>query len=567
MNILTKNIKLIVLLIFTLVGFFIYSNSFSNELFWDDDDGIINNIYIKDWSYLPNYFSENLIAGSGQISNYWRPLVLVSFASNYSLSGLDPASYHITNLLIHVLAAWLGFLLIYSLTHRLYLSFFPAFLFLIHPLQTEAVTYVSGIADPLSTVFILSSLFFYVLFRQKKNIYLFIVSILAFVLSLLSKEQSVTLPALVFIIEFFFFFKKDQWRQSLSIFLPFLFVAMVYVFIRINFLNFNDLLTGVNYSTVYDSSLKVRLLTFTYVFVKYLELLFLPFNLHMAYEVTPIKSFFSWSVLEFFTLIFLFIFLIKKYWHQNKLLVFSLFWFFLLLLPRTNIISINRPLYEHWLYLPMLGFWLAVFILIDSCLKYFKVSKLKIKIIFICLLILFFSYFSFLTIKRNTYWRDPITFYENNLKYTPNSFIQHNNLGMAYANSGQVDRAIKEYRLAISIKDIYPQVHYNLANALQEKKLFNEAKEEYKKSLKISPSFIMSYNSLIFMAIRDRDLNFLEETLEKMRQNIPEKEYLLSAFFAYYYYGDVNMAGHFSQIILTKYPENSDIGLMMLRLK
>ena len=167
MKVETKNIKWFVLLVLVIAGFFIYINSFSNKLFWDDDDTITNNVYTKDLSNFPKYFSENLIAGSGQVSNYWRPLVLTSFAVTYNLLGPSPEGYHFVNLLWHILAAWFAFLFLYKLTDKFWLSFLPALFFLIHPLQTEAVTYVSGIADPMSSVFILLSLLAYVLFRQK----------------------------------------------------------------------------------------------------------------------------------------------------------------------------------------------------------------------------------------------------------------------------------------------------------------------------------------------------------------------------------------------------------------
>ena len=360
MKLAAKNIKWFVLLVLVIAGFFVYLNSFPNKLFWDDDDGITNNIYIKDWAYFPKYFSENLIAGAGQISNYWRPLTLISFAIDYHVFGLDPYGYHLTNLLWHVLAAWLIYLLFYKLSKRHWLSFWPALIFLIHPLQTEAVTYVSGRADPMAAVFVLLSLLTYVIYRQQKNKLFIGLSLLAFLGALLSKEQSIMLPALIFIVEFFFFFDKSKLRESLFLFLPFALMSVGYFLARIFFLNFNDLLSGIDYVSGYDNSLKTRLLTFTYVFIKYLVLLFAPFNLHMAYEVTPITSLWSWSVGLFILAVVVFIFIIKKYWHKDKLLVFGFAWFLVMLLPRTNIISINRPLYEHWLYLPMAGFFLAI---------------------------------------------------------------------------------------------------------------------------------------------------------------------------------------------------------------
>lgn len=555
----TKNIKWFVLLILVIAGFFVYFNSFSNQLFWDDDDGIINNAYIKDFSYFPKYFSENLIAGSGQISNYWRPLTLLSFAIDYHLFGLNPAGYHFTNLLWHIIAAWLIYLLFYKLSRRSWLSFWPALIFLVHPLQTEAVTYVSGRADPMAAVFVLLSLLAYVIYRQKKQKLFLGLSLLSFLMALLNKEQSIMLPALIFIVEFFFFFDKRQWRRSLILFLPFALISLIYFLTRIYFLNFNDLLAGVNYVGGYDNSLKTRLLTFTYVFIKFLALLFAPFKLHMAYEVAPVTSFFSWSVGLFILTIAVFAYVIKKYWTRDKLVVFGLAWFLILLWPRTNIISINRPLYEHWLYLPLAGFWLALILLVE---------KLKInKKISLAVLIVLISFFSFLTIRRNFDWHDPITFYEKNLKYTPNSYIQHNNLGMAYASAGRHQEAIKEYQTAISLADVYPQVHYNLGNSLVSINNLKEAEKEYYKAIKISPSFSLPYLNLLKLAILDQNKTKLQDILLKIKANFSEEYYLNQAFYSYYYLGDVAQTKYYGRQLTDKYPNDSDVGLLMLNIR
>jgi len=560
MKLATKNIKWFVLLVLVVAGFFVYFNSLPNKLFWDDDDGITNNIYIKDWSYFPKYFSENLIAGAGQVSNYWRPFTLLSLAIDYHLFGLTPAGYHFDNLLWHILAAWLIYLLFYKLSKRHWLSFWPAFIFLIHPLQTEAVTYVSGRADPMAAVFVLLSLLTYVIYRQKKNKLFIGLSLLSFLGALLSKEQSIMLPALIFIIEFLFFFDKRKWRESLVLFLPFALISVGYFLARIFFLNFNDLLAGVDYVSSYDNSLKTRLLTFTYVFIKFLALLFAPFNLHMAYEVTPVTSFFSWSVGVFVLAATAFTYVIKKYWTKDKLLVFGLVWSLVMLLPRTNIISINRPLYEHWLYLPMAGFWLAIILLMEKI----KINK---KIIFISLSILSL-YFIILTIRRNFDWRDPVTFYEKNLSYTPNSFIQRNNLGMAYSDAGRTDEAIKEYKTAISIADIYPQVHYNLANTLVSTNKMNEAEAEYYKALKIDPGFSLPYTNLIKLAILTKDEVKLQTVLAKMKVNFSEEYYLNQAFYSYYYFGDDAKAKEIGLKLIDKYPSNSsEVGLLMLNIR
>jgi tetratricopeptide (TPR) repeat protein len=156
-------------------------------------------------------------------------------------------------------------------------------------------------------------------------------------------------------------------------------------------------------------------------------------------------------------------------------------------------------MYEHWLYLPMFGFWLALFSLSFYVLESVKKESLRKWLFYVSMIFLIFSFssFAFLTLRRNADWRDPITFYEKNLSYTPNSYIQRNNLAMAYADAGRHLEAIEQYRRSLSIADIYPQVHYNLGNSLAAVSLLDEAAAEYRQAIAISPEFFLSYVNLV----------------------------------------------------------------------
>lgn len=563
-------IFVIVFLSFFLIGFLIYSNSFNNEFLWDDDDSIVNNTYIKDIKYFPRFFSENLIAGTGQITNYFRPILLISFSLDYQLFGLNPSGFHVHNTLLHIITACLIFILLYKLSKKnLILSYFPALIFLVHPLQTEAVTYIAGRADPLSSVLSLISLIFYYYYRERKKIKYVIWSLLAFILALLTKEQVILLPILISSLEIFFFFSKKDWKKTLKKLSPFFFISLVYFILRISILNFNDILSSSSYLDNYSSSLITRLLTFTWVINKYFILLFNPSNLHMAYEVEPVSTIFSWSVLLFISLITLFIILAYKTWSKNKLIAFGLLWSFIILLPRTNILKVNRAMYEHWLYLPIMGFFLAFFSLILLQINKIKNKDKRKKIIYIftTLTIIFSIYLSYQTIERNKDWKDPITFYEKNLIYTPNSYIQRNNLAMAYDEAGRYKEAIKEYRQAISIADIYPQVHHNLANSLVVMGEIDEAKEEYLKAIEISPTFILPYRNLLSIYTRNNQKEESLALLRKLEENTNEDVYNSIAWKIFLYFKNYNKAIDSLEVLNKMYPNNLELRNILIQMK
>src|SRR3989338_6008883 len=150
------------LLIITLivVAGFIYSFNLNDPLFWDDDDWIVNNSFVHDvtWSNIKFWFTENTLAGVGLKSNYYRPFLFLTFAANYMVAGVKPLVYHLTSNFIHIFNGILVFWLIREVFKRRLLAFLVSILFLIHPLQTEAITYISGRGDALVAMFMLLAL-------------------------------------------------------------------------------------------------------------------------------------------------------------------------------------------------------------------------------------------------------------------------------------------------------------------------------------------------------------------------------------------------------------------------
>lgn len=131
-------------------------------------------------------------------------------------------------------------------------------------------------------------------------------------------------------------------------------------------------------------------------------------------------------------------------------------------------------------------------------------------------------FWGILTIRHNRIWSNPITFYENNLKYEPNSFIEHTNLGMAYADAGRNDDAIAQYEKAIAIDDVYPQVHFDLANSLTAVKNYDQAEKEYLQTIKMDPQFGSAYRNLyslyIYLGEKDKAAEILKE-IDKISNN------------------------------------------------
>jgi tetratricopeptide (TPR) repeat protein len=479
------------LILIILLGVIVYSNTFGNSFLWDDQGLIVENEYIKDWHYLPRIFTTNLLQNIGENSNLYRPLQSLSYSIDYSLYKLNPAGYHLTNLLFHLFNAILIYTLLNLLQKNRKVSLIASLLFVVHPIHTQAVTYISGRADPMVAFFIFLSLYLYIKSIDLRKIGYYSGSLISFILALFSKEIALIFPlVLVLYNRCFENSRQDSRRYRL---LPFFIVGGAYILLRLTILNFGKQNFFFNGATIIS-----RILTFSKVAISYLRLLFLPFNLHPERLVYLSSSLFEKSVLASLVIIILIWIVTLKTYKHSKLIFFSVSWFFLNLLPVSNIVIINAWMAEHWLYVPSLGFFV---ILAVGIVKFFELkmpSSLKfLKIFIILFLVLIFTFYSFLTIKRNLDWKDELTFYQKTIRSSPYSPRMHNNLGNVYISKRLYDEAVEEFKKAIEVIPYFPvkmgpnflaKVHNNLGSAYYYKGLYNRAVEEYKKALEIDPN-------------------------------------------------------------------------------
>src|SRR3989338_4028134 len=511
----------LVILLLVVVGFVLYTNTFQNQMFWDDDDGILKNQFIQNWQYFPKYFSKNLIAGAGLLSNYWRPMLLSVFSLEWHLWESWAPGYHFANTSFHIADAVLLFFILFYIFKNRWLAVFTALIFLVHPLQTEAVSYVSGLGDSLSVFFIFLGLLFYIKFRVSgktplKSSFYFL-SPMMYILALMSKETAVIMPVLIFIVDFFFLSRhraelslKVKLKEIGKAILPFLILAGIYILLRATILNFANTFNLYNEKNIFTSNFYVRLFTFFRVLTIYFGLLFWPFNLNMERGVEIATSLFSPSVIFGG---FIFLGLLALAFSQFKrfpVLSFGILWFFIGLAPTSNLlIPISGLLYEHWLYLPMIGIFSILIYLGTLVGKKYNLQKILIGI-----LIAFLIFLSVLTIDRNRDWRDPITFYNQTLKYAPNSYRVINNLGMAYDDKGDYEQAGKTYPRAISLDPSNPVAYHNLGNTYRETGKIDSAIENFKTAILLDPKFIFSYNALVSLYLENKNHQEAREVLE-----------------------------------------------------
>ncbi len=549
-----ENQLLIIMLI--VVGFSVYAFNLNNPLFWDDTDWIVNNKFVHSIS-LDNaryWFSHDILAGIGQSSNYYRPFLLFTFAFNHALGGDNPVGYHLLSNALHIINAVLIFLILFSVLKNKFISFWTSLIWLVHPLQTEAVTYVSGRGDPLNVFFMLLVLWLITrqdLFKQVlpgKNL----LSIGCLVLALLSRETAVIFPFLLMVFYISFIYdprfdpaipKGRTFLRSLKTAfikaLPYCGIVFVYGILRLTILNFENTLNFYSQTNVYTESFMVRMYTFLNVLWVYAGLMILPLWQHMERSVTIYTYFWNLpTILSFFMLATVFgilRYLYKKLPTPHSPLptphspltttnfqawFFAVGWFFVNLVMTSGITPINAQLYEHWLYLALLG--PLVWVIYYLCGIFNSGGKI-IRVFVILFLVSVSIFFAALSIKRNILWGDPIKFFENIIKYEPDSARINNNLGYLYYDKGDKNKAGEYYQKAIETTgNSFPQPYFNLGAILQEKGDIRGAIVLFEKAIELDPNFSYPYPNLSVIYASQGDLVKATQYLEKLKELQPQ---------------------------------------------
>ncbi|MBI4028866.1 MAG: tetratricopeptide repeat protein [Candidatus Blackburnbacteria bacterium] len=517
-----RNVYLLILVF----GFVLYGNTLGNKMFWDDQDNILFNQYVHNWQYFGRYFTENNVAGRGLISNYWRPLPLTIWSLEWHLWQDWAPGYHLVQLLLHTTAAFLLFLFLKILFKNLSLVLPTVLLFLVHPLQTEAIAYVSGLSDPLSALLLFTSLIFYIKFRESNSRVTCYLSLVTYALCFLVRETAVFFLGYFVLAEFILHSRQKEWSgkgftvTTVRNLWPYALIALLYVLLRAGPLNFQNTFNLYNEPNAFTSNIFIRILTFFRIITIYLQLLFWPFNLHMERSVELATSLLHPDVLIggfiFLASLSLSLTLAIRNPRKYSLLVFGILWFWLGLFPTSNIlIPINGLLFEHWLYIPQIGIWLIVIWLGIKLARKHKVMSFSLVTCYLLLV----TFLSVRTIRQNRIWHDPITFYNYTLKFAPDSYRVINNLGMAYADENNQNEAIRIYQLAISKNPSNSVAYHNLGNSYKALNEKQKAIDSFNKAISLQPTFFFSYNALAQLYYEDKAYSDAQAVFQKLYDN------------------------------------------------
>lgn len=463
-----------------ILGIVIYANSLEGGFIWDDNILVRDNTFIKSWSHLPEIFTKDLGAGSGVTYNFYRPIFTLSLLINHSISGLDVTGYHLTNILLHILVALSIYWLITILFKDRLISLLTSILFIAHPVHSEVVANITVRGDALAALFVLLTLITYIKFIDGKKIALIVTALFLYTLALLSKENALILPLLLLLYHYAFGKRMRFWPI-----ISFVAISCAYVLLRLIVLKSLPLPSP---SMVFQ-----RIPGFFVAVLNYIRLLTLPLGLHIEYgdkifsphDIRAIGGVILSAALLVYSL---------KLRKRNNLFFFSILWFFITLMPFSNIYPIGYYMIEHGLYLPSIGFMLIISLWLSKAFRHKRLKMYAASALAILIII-----YGSLTIRHNIVWSNPMSFYKSTLNFNPFSSFCYSRLGNLYYDSGKKEKAIDCFVEAIKHGPNKPFSYYNLANIYKEMGNTKEAILLYRKAIELKPDYAMAYNNLGIM--------------------------------------------------------------------
>jgi len=425
---------------------FCYFHTFDVPFYYDDYLSILGNVAIQEFN-LHNLWEQY----SARFIGY------ITFALNYRVHGFNIFGYHLLNIAIHIANSILVFFicklllstpLIAKNTPSNLKKWFPLFcalLFALHPLQIQAITYITQRLASLSAFFYLVSIYCFLKARSgnsnKIQLIFAICTISAFLLAFFTKQNALTAPLIWLIIDIVCF--PQNINRHIGIF-TFGIFSCVLAYICIPLISDQTLFQFIDQKTRETTlfSRKEYFLVQMHVILDYIIKFFAPYELTLNYEFDTPQSFLQLSTLSktfiHFSLLSFGILFVRKL----PLVSLGIFFYYASHLIESSVIPIRDFGFDHRTYLPNFGLCIATSWIMAKLLAIHPTRNLATAIIFL------FTILAILTWQRNNTWRDPIAFFTSETKVLPDSFRAHCFLGQSYFESGRTSEALSTYEKA-----------------------------------------------------------------------------------------------------------------------
>ena len=484
----------------------------------------------------------------------WHPLTWLSHMMDVELFGLMPAGHHLVNVFIHIANTILLFLILKRMTSAVWQSAFVAALFALHPLHVESVAWVAERKDVLSAFFWILTIGAYAQYAEKPNAQRYLLTLLFFILGLMSKPMIVTLPFTLLLLDYWplkrFSFdrqgdtqevlttgavnrrkkkRKGQSSDSNKISAPSESIPSLFPSVQIRPLLLekipllilsaaSSIITyvaqqkGGAMESLQNLPLMERIANATVAYIIYLFKMCWPLNLAVLYP-HPV-TYPIWQSLGAAFLLTVITLSAIAWVRRFPYFTMGWFWYLITLIPVIGLVQVGVQAWaDRYTYIPLVGIFMAMAWGISELTKQWsyrnKILSISAGIVIFLLTVLSWQQIQF--------WKDDFSLYPHAIRVTENNDMAHNNLGTTYYNKGDLDRAMRHYRVAVEINPQKSGTYYNMGNVLADQGHFQEAMDQYAKALQFQPSNVAAHNDfgnvLMLQGRYDKAIEHLQEAI------------------------------------------------------
>lgn len=474
-------------ILLAVVTFGVYINSLDGDFLVDDQAGILNNAEIYDINL---YFFKYLSLKPGILQEVAKVVL-------WHISPGKTYQFHLFNVLLHTGCTVLLFLLWNILFKNITLSFLSSLIFAVHPIHTEAVSWISGSPYVLSSFFYLAAVIFYVKTANSRPQHIFhlLLSSVFFVLCLLSGSFALTLPFMFILYDIFF--RKDDKGNTLRwlvIFGVLLIAALLISMVLVSRNKFIHLIfyhRGLSY-------LVVAVKAFAY----YLKILYLPLQRGLfhpfAFDTFEIQKL-SMAFFSGLFCLFLAVFLFFRYRKKMVPVAFGIMFFLVTYAPYSNVIPVCNIIAERYLYLPSAGFSLiaaSLFLKVWEIINRDGQKSALLRRVSVACITLFLGSYTALTIRRNYDYNNIITYWQSNIENFPDGYRVYNNLAASFYAMGNMENAKAYCLINLMINPGQPHVWCNLGKLYRETGDIVQARDCYQEALKRDSRYFPAHKAL-----------------------------------------------------------------------
>jgi tetratricopeptide (TPR) repeat protein len=532
-------------------------------VYWDDNVYVTGNTAVRaiTWDNIKTVFT------TFYVGNY-APIQMISYMADNAIWGLSSSGFIFSNILLHIINGILLYNLLILLSWRRLPACLAALIFLVHPVQVESVVWISQRKNLLSLMFVLSSFYSYILYRDasgKRQGLLYLLSVFSFLVALLAKSVAVIFPLVLAVFDCCMPAKRDR-RALMLDKIPFLILAVVVALVAMRSQSgeFAGGRTSYHGGTPYAT-----LLTMLPVLLRYVGMTLWPTGLSAVYDPSVRTTIDVEIVLATVTLMFIALIGMFLYVRRRDLL-FWLMFFFLGLLPVSQIVPLVTLMNDRYLYFPLVGAaaFIAgtVYLIVNNTVKHKRFVMLSAG----ALVTVFLVHCLAATYARIPIWRNEYALWEDAVKKVPNSSKAHfqfahileyqgafakaeeqyqlglnltsstferYSLARMHEKQGRTDKAVEEYQRILSQSPGFPDARNNIALIYIKQGKLEQAVEQYQLALRYNPAWVKGYNNLAVIYLRlGNKARALENFLEaiKLNPDDPELHYNLGLL----YYGE-----------------------------